>query len=66
MSKSTFDIAREHGRQMYILGLEHAINIIEIQGEANGLKYLKDKLKQEQENLSREQKLGHRKRKGVS
>lgn len=55
MSKSIFDITHEHGRQMYILGLEHAINTIEILGEEDGLEHLKDKLKQEKEELSREQ-----------
>lgn len=55
MSKSIFDITSDHGKQMYILGLEHAINSIEIRGEEDGLEYLKDKLKQEKKELEDEQ-----------
>jgi len=39
-------ITRDHGRQMYQLGLEHAINTIELAGDA-ALDMLKEKLAKE-------------------
>ena len=43
MSKSTLDIAHEHGQEMYRLGIEHAINMIEVAGD-DALELLRKKL----------------------
>lgn len=40
------EIAHEHGKQMYILALEHAISMIEIAGD-DALEILKKKLEEE-------------------
>lgn len=55
MSKTIFDITSDHGKEMYMLGLEHAINTIEVRGEEDGLEHLKDKLKQRKKELEDEQ-----------
>lgn len=41
-----FDITKRHGRDMYMLALEHAISMIEIAGE-DALQILKNKLEEE-------------------
>jgi hypothetical protein len=32
MSKSISDIAHEHGQEMYILGLKHAVELFKLEG----------------------------------
>lgn len=54
MSKSIFDITHEHGLQMYILGLAHAISMFELLGEA-ALPYLKEQLAKKKEELEDEE-----------
>lgn len=41
-----FDITKRHGRDMYMLALEHAISMIEIAGD-DALDILKKKLEEE-------------------
>ena len=41
-----FDITKRHGKDMYMLALEHAISMIEIAGE-DALDILKNKLEEE-------------------
>lgn len=53
MSKSVFDIQHQHGKQMYVIGLEHAINMFELLGE-DALPKLKEKLAKEKEELENE------------
>ena len=43
MSQNIIDINHKHGQNMYILGLEHAINMMDIAGD-DALPLLKKKL----------------------
>lgn len=52
MSRNHTDIALEHGRAMYINGLEHAINMIRI-GGVERLEYLEEKLEKEKKELEK-------------
>lgn len=44
MSKSVLEITEEHGRQMHILGLKHAIEILKIVDREEALKHLTEKV----------------------
>lgn len=52
MTKNHTEIALEHGRAMYINGLEHAINMIRI-GGVEQLEYLEKKLANEKKELEK-------------
>lgn len=50
---SIFDITHNHGREMYILGLESAVSFIELLGD-NGIDYVKQKIETERKELEDE------------
>lgn len=53
MSDSIFDITHNHGREMYIIALERAVNLIELMGDG-ALDYLKEKVAEERKELDDE------------
>lgn len=53
MSSSILDITHNHGREMYILGLEHAVNTAEMLGEG-AVAYLKEQIAKERKELDDE------------
>lgn len=50
---SVYDITSAHGKTMYALGLEHAVNMIEILGE-DALENLKNKLAEAKKDAEQE------------
>lgn len=54
MSESIFSIANRHGREMHIIGIEHAISIIELIGSDDAIKHLKAQVEKEKKELENE------------
>lgn len=54
MSDSTFEATRKHGLKMYILGLKHAVGIIEVFDDEAVLDYLKKQIEKEEQELEDE------------
>lgn len=47
MGESILEITNKHGQNMYVLGLEHAVGVLEILDKAEALENLKKKLAEE-------------------
>lgn len=54
MGNSIFNITHNHGREMYLIGLESAISAIEILGGDDALEHLRAKLMAERKELADE------------
>lgn len=53
MGDSILDITHSHGREMYIIGVEHAVRMIEVLGD-EALENLKAKIETERKELEDE------------
>lgn len=54
MSDSILDITHNHGREMYIIGIEHAVRMIEVLGGEKALEHLTVKVEKEKKELQDE------------
>ena len=54
MSKSILDITHNHGREMYIIALEHSVRTMEVLPADEALKHLKEKIAIERKELDDE------------